>query len=160
MKTIEHIEECKSCGGTGLYIGLAERDGMAVVCHGCKGTGAHKYRHEYEEFTGRRERGDVVRVLQINLGIIVGSRHGDYSRFGGMSYFDWNEGKPFPSGSEMRESVCPAWWYQTADYKKKPLWDECGSTGTTFSRCRRFLAKETCWARWDKEFGGAERIER
>lgn len=31
--------ECNACKGTGLYVGMAERDGAAVVCYTCKGTG-------------------------------------------------------------------------------------------------------------------------
>ena len=47
---IEFDEKCKSCKGTGLYVGLAERDGAAVVCHTCKGTGKHHVRIEYDDF--------------------------------------------------------------------------------------------------------------
>jgi hypothetical protein len=25
--------ECRACGGTGLYVGFAEKDGCAVVCY-------------------------------------------------------------------------------------------------------------------------------
>jgi len=31
--------ECSACKGTGLYVGMAEREGAAVVCSRCKGTG-------------------------------------------------------------------------------------------------------------------------
>lgn len=153
MKIIEHVEQCRECQGTGLYLGFAERDGIAVVCRNCKGTGASRYRHEYEEFKGRREREDVVRVLRGNPGIIVGSLHGNYSRFGGMSYFDWTRGEPFSPGSEMRDFVCPAWWYQSVDGGKKPHWKECGFGA--FSECKHFPDKASCWTRWDKEFGPA-----
>lgn len=32
------IIECQACKGTGLYKGMAERDGAAVVCSHCHGT--------------------------------------------------------------------------------------------------------------------------
>ena len=58
---------------------------------------------------------------------------------------------PFPSGSEMRQFTCPAWWYQAADYEKKPQWDCCGIGGGLFWDCEHFAAKRECWERWDKE---------
>jgi hypothetical protein len=69
-----------------------------------------------------------------------------------MSYEAWLDGKPFPSKSEMRQFTCPCWWYQTADYKKKPAWDECLYVGM-FSQCSHFANKQSCWERWDREFG-------
>jgi len=35
-------EICKSCSGTGLYSGMGERTGYAVVCLYCKGRGGSK----------------------------------------------------------------------------------------------------------------------
>jgi hypothetical protein len=155
MKVIEFDEKCRACKGTGLYVGIAERDGSAVVCHTCNGTGCHHFKYEYEDFTERIPRADVNQVVQVNPGIIIGKgAQGGYvlSDFGGMSYQDWQAGKPFEAGMEMRRFVCPAWWYQSADYKKKPDWDECLACGS-FSGCSSFKTKERCWARWDKEFG-------
>ena len=146
MKKIEFDEKCKSCKGTGLFQGMAEKEGFAVVCHTCKGTGKHRFVHEYEEFTGREIRADIKRVIKTNPGIRVGG----FRNFGGMSYEDWAIGKPFPAKSEMREYTCPAWWYQSADYDKKPYWDECMGCGM-FSACFHFCNKQKCWERWDKE---------
>jgi len=147
-------EKCQSCKGTGLYVGFAEHDGSAVVCHICKGTGCHHLVHEYEEFKERSVRDDVTHVIEVNPGIGVGA-DGRYalSDFGGMPYKDWLEGKPFPKGSEMRQFTCPAWWYQSADYHKKPEWDECTSIGS-FSRCKHFENKAMCWDRFDGESQG------
>ena len=51
--------------------------------------------------------------------------------------------------------TCPAWWYQVADYEKKPQWGECLlGTGWRFDECEHFANKAECWDRWDKEFGG------
>ena len=143
--------ECKDCMGTGLYVGLAERDGAAVVCHSCKGTGMTDFR--FNEFTGRKDKPNVKRVYQTNPGIVIGTGHGhSLSSFGGMPATDWADGKPFPPGSENRTFTCPAWWYQCADYDKKPKWDECMSNlGGSFSGCKHFCDKAKCWERFDKE---------
>jgi hypothetical protein len=50
----------------------------------------------------------------------------------------------------MRKYTCPAWWYQSADYKKKPNWKECLACGS-FSSCKHFSIKQNCWDRFDKE---------
>ena len=149
----ETDEKCQSCGGTGLYRGMAEGKGAAVVCAKCKGTGCHHFVHEWDEFKGRVTRENVQRVIAVNPGIGVGANE-QYrlEDFGGMPYADWLDGKPFPEGSEMRRFTCPCWWYQGADYKRKPEWDECWKTlGHTFSRCEFFENKVACWARWDRE---------
>jgi len=54
--------ECKSCRGTGLYRGMAEPEGVAVVCLTCKGTGCAEI--EYTPFTERKRRSDVRTVKQ------------------------------------------------------------------------------------------------
>jgi len=153
VKIIEIDEKCKTCEGTGLYVGIAERDGFAVVCHVCKGTGCHHFKYEYEDFEHRSMRPDVKQVLEINCGIVAGvgkDKQYTLSSFGGMSYQDWLHGKLFAVGMEMRNFVCPAWWYQSADYKKKPKWKECLCCGS-FSSCEHFKDKDDCWNRFDKE---------
>jgi hypothetical protein len=146
---IEFDEKCRACNGTGIYKGMAERDGFGVVCHNCKGTGKFHFVHEYEKFEGRQPRKDIHTVVQVNPGIILGGE----LNFGGMSYKDWLEGWAFEVGMEMREYACPAWWYQCADYDKKPHWDECLGAGA-FSGCEHFDQKHACWERWDTEVGG------
>jgi len=150
MKTIEIEQECQSCNGTGLYCGMAERNGFAVVCHTCNGTGKHKFTHCYNDFTVRRKPDkEIGRVLQTNPGIVVGTGSGhSIESFGGMPFEQWERGEPFPQRSEMRQFVCPAWWYQSADYKLKPNWKECGFG--VFSQCDHFPNKHKCWERWDK----------
>jgi hypothetical protein len=146
---IEFDEKCKSCKGTGLYVGFAERDGIAVVCHTCNGTGKHHVKFEYEDFEKREERTGIKQVIQTNPGIMMcgGTSLED---FGGMDYKDWLNGKSFPMGSEMRKFTCPAWWFQCADYRKKPDWDKCLCCGT-FLSCKHFANKHECWERFDKE---------
>jgi hypothetical protein len=150
----EQDVECCSCNGTGLYVGMAERDGSAIVCHTCSGTGKEHIVLQYRPFTGRQKAVGIERVLQHNPGIIVGKGNGKFSLdcFGGMTYSDWLKNKKFPKYSEMRNYSCPAWWYQGADYKKKPDWKECTEIlGSSFSQCSMFGCKEKCWEKFDKE---------
>ncbi len=152
-KRFEVDAECEACKGTGIYVGIAERDGFGVQCHTCKGTGQEHLILEWKDFEGRKDREDVKQVLQVNPGICAGigkDKQFTLESFGGMPYRDWQEGKPFPKGSEMRAFICPAWWYQSADYKRKPDWEECTGCGS-FSGCQHFNKKHLCWARWDRE---------
>jgi hypothetical protein len=153
-KTFTVKEKCGPCDGTGLYIGMAEHDGSAVVCHNCDGTGCHVFEHTYEDFEERKEiKRKVEQVFRINPGIGIGKGKDNkfaLADFGGMPYADWLKGKPFPPKSEMRKYVCPAWWYQTVDYKKKPNWKECPGWGS-FSDCPHFKNKGACWEKFDKE---------
>lgn len=155
MKRIEMNIECRSCGGTGLYAGLGEGDGAAVVCHTCKGTGCEHYKLDYQPFTERQDREGIERVYRVNPGIYIGTGNGHtLEDFGGMPYEDWREGASWPAGSEDRQHTCPAWYYQIADYAKKPNWAKCVGLGGTFFNCPHFEDKAKCWARWDEEFGG------
>lgn len=156
MPTIDLNVECPHCGGTGLYMGMAERNGAAVVCHQCKGTGCYHFVYEYKEFIRRKVHKEAQRVFQHNPGIAIGEKADGSLKledFGGMHYQAWWDGKPFPAGSEMRSFTCPAWWYQSVNYKLKPDWNECAGPGSSFSACEHFGSKGHCWARWDREFG-------
>jgi len=139
--------ECTACKGTGIYVGLGERDAYGVVCHQCKGTGCYPLHVSYTPFVERKARNDVKRVLQVNPGIcVVGN-----ADFGGMPYEDWvSSNGAFPAKSEMRAYTCPAWWYQSDSTHKKPEWDEC-MIGGRFAACQYFKNKEKCWDRFDKE---------
>lgn len=150
--------ECRSCKATGLYRGMAERDGFAVVCGTCKGTGSEKIEIDYIEFKERKESGNVKRVLLCNPGIMIGineERGFTYESFGGIPYDDWQNlknPKKFPSKTEDRNHTCPAWFWQTADYKRKPDWGECYDLfGTSFNKCKYFKEKDKCWKRFDNE---------
>ena len=124
---IDYDQQCKSCKGTGLYAGVGERDGFAVVCHTCKGT--------------RRTRATSSRGISLTV-----------ESFGGMPYTDWINGKPFPAGCEDREHTCPAWFYQSAGGDKMPTRTECPCIGGSFSGCKHFAKKAECWKLWDEEF--------
>jgi hypothetical protein len=151
MSKIEFDEECSACEGTGLYIGSAEKDGAAVVCYKCNGSGKFHFEHEYKEFSVIKYNPRVKRVFEVNPGIYIGENNDcKLEDFGGVLYSDWEEGGPFPNKREMRKYVCPAWWYQTANYKLKPIWDDCICCGS-FKSCVRFPNKEICWKRFDEE---------
>lgn len=153
MPKIEIEHECESCNSTGLYRGFAEGEGAAVVCKGCDGTGKAVFEMTYTKFTRRKKRRGVTRVFQANVGIGIGpgkDKEHKLEDFGGMSFKDWDAGKPFGPTTEMRNFVCPAWWYQTVDYKKKPDWKECQASGG-FSKCPSFKGKAKCWERFDRE---------
>jgi len=157
MKTFDVKHECKACDGTGLYVGICERDGAAVVCNKCKGTGEQRTIFKYKEFEGRQQpTKKVKRVYEVNIGIVIGEDEQlKLSDFGGMPFADWNDGKPFPKKSENRECTCPAWWYQSVDYDKKPRWKDeersCIGIGS-FSNCEFFNQKDGCWGKWDEEY--------
>ena len=124
--TIER--ECTVCDSTGLYIGMGERDGSAIVCYVCDGTGCVKETIKWNSFKKRKDRNKVLRVFLKNPGISIGSgvvegKHLYLKDFGGMTHNQWlNLAHPdvFPDGTEMRKFTCPAWWWQSVDYKKKP----------------------------------------
>ena len=150
LMTIQWVQQCTSCRGTGLYVGMTERDGSAVVCGTCKGTGREVCKHNYKEFKGREERIDVRQVYAACAGTILAP---DVVP-GGVSYENWkqNPNTVFALGRETRFHSCPAWWYQSVDYKQKPNWDECNEAiGKTFSDCPHFSEKAKCWDRFDRE---------
>jgi len=146
---------CNSCGGTGIYKGFGEKGMVGVVCHKCQGTGCREIKIEWEDFEGRIKEDDIKRVVEVNPGIFINAD----PKFGGMPYEDWFQSKPFPPKSENRKYCCPAWWYQSANYKFKPDWDWCNEAlGIGFSSCPHFKKeKDRCWKRWDKEFGGKKK---
>lgn len=152
--TIEIEQECPACQGTGVYIGMAERDGACVVCYKCKGTGEYKHSISYKKFEGKKLNPKALWVYQCNPGICVGNNDKvKFSDFGGMPYDFWKSGKEFKVGMEDRLHTCPAWYYQTCNEELKPHWDECfANLGRTFSSCRFFSTKELCWERWNIEF--------
>ena len=151
MKTIEYDAECDACGGTGLYRGIGERDGFAVVCHRCKGTGCRSVKINYTPFTVRKEDTHVKRVLEYNPGICVGINNEglNLDSFGGIPYEKWLSGQGFPLGTEMRTYSCPAQWCQNTSNFTRGDWDEC-ELGS-FRGCSHYVKKSMCWERFDIE---------
>lgn len=158
-KVIELLVKCPACDGTGLYVGMAERDGAAVVCSKCDGTGAYTYKYSYEPFVKSLPKEGVRHVYKVNPGWVIGENTNLHLKdFGGMPFEDWEKGKSFPQGSEMRCYVCPYQWYQTGNTYPKPKWDWCEEgLGRTFKECPHFQSKELCWKRWDNEHNKEEK---
>lgn len=160
MQVFERDIQCKECKGTGLFKGMGERDGWAVVCHKCKGSGCYHFKFEYEAFHGRVKCDNVQQVVEVNPGIVLTTRGADrtytHESFGGQPYESWCKDEPFPPGSENREFCCPASWYQSADYGAQPKWEECAGVGA-FSACRCFRGKAGCWERFDSDRAELER---
>ena len=149
--------KCSECKGTGLYSGMAESDTCAVVCHRCKGTGCATISINYEPFVKRLPKTGIKRVYNVNVGIKIGEspEKGIYLEdFGGVSYTEWVADPKSVEriGTEDRRYTCPTWYYQTADYKKKPNWKECLAFGG-FSSGPSFNGKASCWRRFDAEQG-------
>lgn len=80
--------KCGSCGGTGVYVGFAEKEGASVVCSSCGGTGGREYTPP-PEFTGRVTREGIKTVATHNHGITIapGMDRGE------ISYEDFLAGK-------------------------------------------------------------------
>ena len=151
---VEFNEECPSCSASGLVQGFAENEGAAVVCRDCKGTGCHTFYRSYTPFKKKKHKTGIKRVYQVNPGIGIGAGNGHtLEEFGGMSFEDWENGEKFKDGMEMRKYTCPAWYYQCADYDRKPDWRECTISGS-FSGCSLFGEKERCWEKFDRTKGG------
>lgn len=51
---------CDACNGTGLYSGMCEREGTAVICLGCGGAGCELM--TYTPFERRKGRRDIQTV--------------------------------------------------------------------------------------------------
>ncbi len=156
MKKFEVKEVCQECDGTGLYQGMAEHDGFAVVCNNCGGTGCHHLIHIYEEFEKKRIKEGVKQVIQNNCGICVGIEKTKetgqltYDSFGGVCYSEWqnlSDPNKFPKKTEMRNFTCPYWW----NYQSKPKWKKCIKGSGYYSNCEHFSNKSECWKEFDKE---------
>lgn len=137
---------CRACRGTGLYAGLGERGGLAVVCKDCRGTGENQI--VFRPFTGRQPRTDITQVVAVNPGVTLAPE----DTGGGVSYRQWEQDPDSVRelGREAREHYCPAWWYQHAKHALKPEWEECQKTNS-FPACPLFTEKEECWERFDLE---------
>ena len=80
--------ECSSCSGTGLYRGMAEKVGTAVVCLNCDGTGCREIL--YEPFVSRKSRDDVTMVYR-SRGSFIATGVGPGGV--GISYREFQSGK-------------------------------------------------------------------
>lgn len=146
-KTIEKKIVCQSCNGTGLYVGMAERDGSAVVCYTCDGTGCQTYKFSYEDFTERRKRKGVKRVFKTSAGYTHSARDVGGIEFskGGASYTEWLNGvdpKPLKELYCPKQWTCQGWSSKTCDGYCRP--------GQYIPECAYRSEMSKCWAEYDK----------
>jgi hypothetical protein len=80
--------ECNSCSGTGLYCGMCEPVGTAVICINCGGTGCATLR--YVPFEERHEKRGV-KTVSISRGSFIGTGVGAHGN--SISYEEFKNGK-------------------------------------------------------------------
>lgn len=160
MKTV--IDEkivCKSCGGTGLYKGMAELGDCAVICTTCKGTGCQDFHYEYEKFEKRILRHNIKRVFKSSCGYAHTDKDMPGCQFSkaGCSYGDFLDGvEPLP----VKELYCPYLFSNQAmqnkghkDYSfyKYFCKEQVDKTlGKRISDCEMFKNKGVCWRRLEE----------
>ena len=152
MAKIDIFIECKSCGGSGLYKGMCERDKCAVVCTTCKGTGKQRYIMEYEPFIKRKIRGDVERVFGNTCGFVHGDEdytedNGNVIEFskGGVAYDEWLNGtEPLP----MEKLYCPKMW--TGQEWNSPTCQKNCRPGRSIYNCPMHKSMGQCWKEYKK----------
>jgi hypothetical protein len=142
MKNTVSIE-CKACNATGLYVGMAERNGSAVVCTRCKGTG--KDTIEFVPFVGRKPNPKVTRV-HVTRGYVLSPL---IPGIGGLPIEEWQPGAIIPADETL---YCP-FLYTNQKYCARR--DDKGNTpvgfGSNISSCRYWDHKATCWAKFHEE---------
>jgi urease gamma subunit len=134
--------ECKSCDGTGLYIGVAEHDGAAVVCYRCKGTGEDTI--TFARFIERRPPTKPVSRVHVARGYVLSPNHPDCA--GGVAYQDWTPGMDVPADERL---YCPMVYtnqeycaFRTEDGDARP------GIGQRIADCEYWHVKAACWVRY------------
>lgn len=154
--------ECGTCKGTGLYVGIAERDGAAVICSRCNGTGKINFSETFYIFKGRKERKDVERVFDNNYDCFISAKdsivNGELIPFSkeGVSYKSWfHDGKkPAP----IKSLICPLIHTNQSlekENKNNLYKHRCRKgiyPGDRICDCKFFYDKETCWLIYGGEF--------
>lgn len=157
MKTIELQIECPSCNGTGVYVGVAERNGASVICTKCNGAGAYQFKYTYNDFTGLKKRDDVTRVYKSGYGYFIAPGQ---IKFGenlidmdqeGISYSEFLDGK-FPD--HITSLACPMLADQGACHDIKGFVDKCnelnGGWINRIADCKNQPNKTDCWTRFKR----------
>jgi len=157
VKKIELEIECSACSGTGLYSGMAESKGLAVVCRKCDGTGKYQYKFEYNEFEGIKKREDIERVylptrFKLGLGVIDFKGVGEIDMYKkGISYTEFLEGK---QPERIKEIECPMLADQGACHGVEGFVNGCRDLGlgwgSDISSCKNQCNRMECWERFEK----------
>lgn len=147
---------CKSCSGTGLFIGNMELTGAAVPCIFCLGTGSVGI--WYTAFHKRWPIGNITHVFPYTAHSAV-RRHQGTPEFG-TPYAIW-QAQGCRKGDEPRTCACPVeiygeacqvfgasamrddtdWCFQIESRRKR--W------GRSISTCKAYPYKSTCWYGFD-----------
>ena len=151
MKKVFEVDiKCQSCGGTGLYVGLDERDGAAVVCYTCKGTGKQHHKFTYEEFTERVVRDDVRRVFKTTCGYVhsaddvVADAETILFSTAGVSYERWLLGnEPMP----LKTLYCPKMWTHQK-WDSESCKKHCRA-GSSINHCPNKCNMAQCWEEYE-----------
>ena len=80
--------ECSACGGTGLYSGMCEGKGLAVMCLQCGGTGCETI--QYKPFVKRNGKLGI-QYVQRSRGTFVGTGIGPTGSR--ITYAEFQQGK-------------------------------------------------------------------
>jgi hypothetical protein len=153
---------CQSCDGTGLYIGMSETNGCAVICYTCKGSGKVEHEFKYELFTKRKLRKGVKRVFKDSCGYghapdDVTTKEGVTIKFsqGGCTYEEFLDGvQPKP----VTDLYCPKLWTGQS-YSCKRCNDGC-RLGSSISDCKFWKSKKKCWNEYLEPLRKIEHIEK
>jgi len=159
MKKIELKIQCRSCGGTGIYVGIGERDGAAIVCHTCNGTGCEDYYFEYTPFTKRKKKEGIKRVYKDGMGYCIAPKLLVFKGVGtidmakeGVSYAEFLEGK---MPEHIKTLGCPMQADQGTCHEIKGFIEECdklnGGYLNMIADCKNHPNKAECWDRFDKQ---------
>lgn len=137
--------ECSQCGGTGLYQGMAEKDGAAVECYICNGSGKKDIEIKYKLFNGRKIKENVNRVYKTAGGYCITDKDTENVKFSqyGISYQEWLDNKkPIP----IYDLHCPLQHYGQGTIIGEWLKDKvCPNSLMMISKCNNRLHKTECW---------------
>jgi len=150
METINLDVECPSCEGTWLFQGMVEKEGCAVVCYNCEGTGLHKHTYSYKVFAGRQPRKDIKRVFKNSYGYThcpddyYVKDEGITIRFskGGCTYEEWLAGA---EPKYMEQLYCP--YLADRDFKCRAKDSWIGH----IPDCKFYKDKAVCWEEYNKQ---------
>jgi len=146
--------ECQACTGTGLYVGLAERDGTAVVCHTCKGTGESTT--TYRPFVERQPAPRGVQRVHLAMGYVLSTKEPRCN--GGVPITEWAPGVAIPPDEPL---YCPYLYtsqewcafketrsYTTPNGKSHSYQTAPIGAGMDISACPRWPETAECWKRY------------
>jgi hypothetical protein len=150
--------ECRSCGGTGIYKGMAERGSAGVICKTCSGTGCEELNISYTPFTHRVITDKVKRVYLSNYGYCISDTYrGNFERNSkeiidmskeGISYEDFLKGV---NPKHIKKLVCPVRANNFGNINLSKFDKFCVSIpGNRFCECPKADRIEECWELFEK----------